>query len=152
MYREDSHPGLHLTEIFCSFRMQRKQDSLSTPKKSPCLSFLHSLRYPSNSVVKQPKKARSFILLLTYFIFLFVAVLDLRCYTGFLQLQQTGILFIAVFWPLITAASLVSKYRLQGVKFSVLWYTGLVIWQHVEFSKSRDQTCVPCLDRQILVH
>ena len=86
MLRDDSHPGLHPTEIrkfFLKFHNAEK-DPPSTPKKSPCLSFLHSLRCPSNSVIKQPKKAKSFILLLTYFIYLFLAVLNLRCCIGFL--------------------------------------------------------------------
>ena len=33
-----------------------------------------------------------------------------------------------------------------------LWHTGLVAPQHVEFSLIKDQTCVPCIGRQILNH
>ena len=32
-----------------------------------------------------------------------------------------------------------------------LWHTGLVVPQHVESSQTRDQTCVPCIGRQILI-
>ena len=31
-----------------------------------------------------------------------------------------------------------------------LWHMGLVVQQHVEFSQTRDQTCVPCIGSQIL--
>ena len=58
-------------ENFLQFQNAEK-DTPFTPKKSPCLSLLHSLRCPSSSVIKQPKKARSFILLLTLFIYLFI--------------------------------------------------------------------------------
>ena len=58
---KDPTPGCISQIFFCRFTMQRKQDSLP-PKKSPCLSFLHSLRCPSNLVIRQLKKARGFIL------------------------------------------------------------------------------------------
>ena len=34
----------------------------------------------------------------------------------------------------------------------LLWHTGLVSLLHVESSQIRDQTCVPCIGRQILIH
>ena len=33
-----------------------------------------------------------------------------------------------------------------------LWHTGLVVRRHVESSWTRDQTCVPCVGRQIPIH
>ena len=33
-----------------------------------------------------------------------------------------------------------------------LWHTGLVALWHVELSQTRDQTHVPCIGRQILIH
>ena len=33
-----------------------------------------------------------------------------------------------------------------------LWHTGLVTLRHMEFSWTRDQTCVSCVGRQILYH
>ena len=34
----------------------------------------------------------------------------------------------------------------------LLWCTGLVALQHVGSSRTRDQTCVPCIGRRILNH
>ena len=33
-----------------------------------------------------------------------------------------------------------------------LWFTGLVLLRHVEFSWIRDQIPVPCISRQVLIH
>ena len=38
------------------------------------------------------------------------------------------------------------------VQAQQLWHTGLVAPRHVEFSLTKDQTCVPCIGRQILNH
>ena len=33
-----------------------------------------------------------------------------------------------------------------------LWHTGLDVPQHVESSRTRDRTCVPCIGRWVLIH
>ena len=33
-----------------------------------------------------------------------------------------------------------------------LWYLGLIALQHVDSSQTRDQTRVPCIGRQVLIH
>ena len=33
-----------------------------------------------------------------------------------------------------------------------LWHTGLDVPHHVESSRTRDRTCVPCIGRWILYH
>ena len=39
-----------------------------------------------------------------------------------------------------------------GTWAQMLWCTGLVALQHVEFTWTRDQTCVPCIGGQIPIH
>ena len=63
-----------------------------------------------------------------------------------------GSSLVAVRGLLIVVASLVAEHGLQGVWAQYLWHTGLVALQHVESSWARDQICVPCIGRWILVH
>ena len=52
---------------------------------------------------------------------------------------------------LLTAvASLIAEHGLYGTWAQMLWCTSLVAPWHVESSLTRDQTCVPCVGRQIL--
>ena len=71
-------------KFFLQFHNAEK-DPPSTPKKSPCLSFLHSLRCPNNSVIKQPRKAG---VLFYSFINLFLAALGLRCCTTLVAVSR----------------------------------------------------------------
>ena len=66
---------------------------------------------------------------------------------GFLWLCKAGgTTLVAVRGLLIVVATLVAEQRLQGPPAQWLRHTGPA----VEFSWSRDQTCVPCVGRQIL--
>ena len=56
----------------------------------------------------------------------------------------------AVHGLLITAHFLVVEHKLWGTWASVVVALGLVVPQHVESSRTRDQTYVPCIGRQIL--
>ena len=53
---------------------------------------------------------------------------------------------------LIAVASLVTEHRLKAPGFQQLWYTGPASPRHVGSSKTRDQTCVPCIGRRIPIY
>ena len=72
---------------------------------------------------------------------------------------QHGLLFIAVHSFLVAVALPVGGHWLEVPSFSSftsraqqLWHMGLVAPRHVESSRTRDQTCVPCIGRQIPNH
>ena len=94
-----------------------------------------------------------FFFFLNLFIYLFMAVLGLRfCARAFSSCGNWGPLFIALRGPLTIAASLVAEHRLQMLRLSNLWLTGLVTPWHVGSSQTRARTHVPCISRQILNH
>ena len=91
---------------------------------------------------------------------LFLAVLGLHCFEGFLQLQRAG---AALVHGLLNAvASLVAEHTLQACgqlqpADSKAWaqqlrHAGLAALQLVRSSWTRDQTHVPCLGRWSLTH
>ena len=110
------------------------------------------------------------------FILLFLSVLGLRCYVqafSSCDKRERGLLFVGMHGLLIAVASLVAECGLQwlqhyglsscgwralehGLSSSMraqkLWCTGSVSQQHVESSWTKDQTCVPCIDRWIHYH
>ena len=103
------------------------------------------------------------ILFFFYFIYLFWAALGLCFAWAFSSCSEWGLLFIVLCRLLIVVASLAVVHRLQAHGLSTwahrpqsqaqqLWPTNLVAQQHVESSWSRDQTHVPCIGRQILIH
>ena len=57
---------------------------------------------------------------------------------------------VAVCGLLTAVASLVSEPGLQGTQAQQLRRVGLVAWQHVGSSYTRDQTNVPCIARPFL--
>ena len=99
----------------------------------------------------------SLIFLTHLFIYLFMAVLALRC-------CEWGLLFVVVHGLLTAVASLIVEYGLQAHRLQqlqhtgsraqaqYLWRTGLVAPQHVGSSQTRDRTHVPCIGRRILNH
>ena len=84
---------------------------------------------------------------------LFLALLELSCCARtFSSCGKRGLLFIVAFGLLIVVASLVVEHGLKGEWASVfaahgLNSCGLAASQHVESSKTRDQTCVFCTGR-----
>ena len=82
----------------------------------------------------------------------------------FSSCREWGLLFVAVHGLLIAVASLVAEHGLQvhglqqlwlagsRAQAQQLWLAGLVAPWHVQSSRTRDQTRVPCLGRQILNH
>ena len=113
------------------------------------------------------------------FIYLFIylllacllAALGLRCCTqAFSSRREWGLLFTAVYGPLIAVASLVAEHEVQAHGFQKLWHMGSVaaarglwvqaqqLWRkgllvalwHVGSSQTRARTRVPCIGRQIL--
>ena len=105
------------------------------------------------------------------FLFLFVclfvclAVLGLRCFAwAFSSCGKRGLFFAVVRWLLTAVASLVAEHRLQVRRLQQLWLagsraqaqqlwcTGLAAPRHMGSSRTRDQTRVPCIGRQILNH
>ena len=94
----------------------------------------------------------------------FLAVVGLRCHTqAFSSCGARGLLLVAVHTLFIAMASL-AEHTLQGTwaqswltlgsraLAQELWSMGLVAPWHVGSSQIRDQTCVPCIARQILNH
>ena len=92
--------------------------------------------------------------------YLFLAVLGFHCCMwAFSSCSEWELLFV---WLLIAVASLVADHRLQASRLQQLrlsgsrartqqlWHTGLVAPWHV--GSFRAQTCVPCINRWILIH
>ena len=59
---------------------------------------------------------------------------------------------VAIPGLLIAMASLVAELGLWRVQASIVVVCGLSCLRHVEASRTRDQTRVPCIGRQILYH
>ena len=106
-----------------------------------------------------------FCFVLFLFIYLFLAALGLRCCTwAFFNCGKQGLLLVAGHRLLIAVVSLVAEHGLQARRLQQLWHagsraqaqqlwrTGLVAPQHVGSSRTRAQTGVPYIGRQILNH
>ena len=106
-----------------------------------------------------------FFINLFIFIYLFLAVLGLRCcMRAFSSCSERRLLFVAVRGLLIAVASLAAEHRLQVCRLQQLWlmssrvqaqqlgHTDLVAPRHVGSSQTRARTRVPCIGRQILNH
>ena len=72
-----------------------------------------------------------------------------------------GLSLVAVHWLLVVVASPVEKCRLHRLRSCGSWalelrlslrHKGFVAPRHVESFQTRDQTCVPCIGRQVLIH
>ena len=100
-----------------------------------------------------------------YFIYLFLAVLGLRCCArAFSSCGERGPLLVAVCGPLVAVASLVAEHGLQahrrqqlwltgsGAQARQLWHTGLVAPRHAGSSRTRARTRVPCTGRRTPNH
>ena len=90
-------------------------------------------------------------------------VLGLHCCAqAFSNCVKRGLLFIVMCGLLTAVASLVLEHWLQAhglqqlwlvgsrVQAQQLWCTGLAAPRHVGSSRTRAQTCVPCIGRRIL--
>ena len=87
------------------------------------------------------------------FPFIFLAALGLHCcMPAFSRCGEPGLLSVVVSGLLMVVASLVAEHRLQGMRAQQLWCMGLVAPWHAGSSSTRDQTCIPCIGRQILIH
>ena len=92
-----------------------------------------------------------FLVFLIYVLFFGWAV-SLLLHAGFLWLQWTG--------PTLHCGARAShcsgfsccRIQALGRRLQQLWHTGLVAPQHVESSRTRDWTHVPCIGGQILIH
>ena len=69
-------------------------------------------------------------------------------------MPHAGFLFMAItgYSSLQGRASPVAEHRLKVHGFQYLLLAGLVAPRHVGSSRTRNQTCVPCNGRQILIH
>ena len=69
-------------------------------------------------------------------------------------MPRAGFLFVATrgYSSLQGGAAPVAEPRLRVCGFQQLQLAGLVAPWHVGFSRTRNQTCVPCNGRQILIH
>ena len=82
-------------------------------------------------------------------------MLGLHCYTGFSLVVVNGGYSLAVMCRLLIAvASLVGSMGsgVWSVQAQQLWPESLAALRHVGSSQTKDQTCVPCIGRQILNH
>ena len=86
------------------------------------------------------------------FFVLAVPVLFVAVYRLFLVAASRGLLSSCGTQLLISVTSLLAEHRLQEFRIQESWYTGLPPPQHVGTFQTRDQTCVPCTGRQILIH
>ena len=105
-----------------------------------------------------------------FFLLLVVSLSGLDIWMVLASFNELGnILSFSVLWKslyveliLVAAACRVSSCGLQAPEFTTfnscgawaqqLQHMGLVAWQHVEFSQTRDRTCLPCTDMWILTH
>ena len=91
-------------------------------------------------------------LIIYLFLFLLLAMLSLCYCTGFLQLQREDT-SIQVWCTGFSLWWLLSRYEHSCVVCELsscgIWLSQL---QHVEFSWTRDRTCVPCITGHILNH
>ena len=93
------------------------------------------------------------LLMNLFFIYLFLAVLGLRCCARvFSSCGERWLPFLAVRGLLIAVASLIVEHKLQARGLQQLWYTGLVVPRHMGSTRTRDRTRVPCIGRRILNH
>lgn len=82
----------------------------------------------------------------------FIYITNEYC-AGF-SMPHAGFLFMAItgYSSLQGRASPVAEHRLKVHGFQYLLLAGLVAPRHVGSSRTRNQTCVPCNGRQILIH
>ena len=109
-------------------------------------------------IVGYQYKASLFLLFRSFFLYLFLAVLDLLLHASFLQLCTWG-LFVAVHglllrWLLFSwgTGARHTAFSSCSVQPQQLCHTGLAVPRHVESSWSRDRTHVLCIGRQIPIH
>ena len=112
-----------------------------------------------------------FIYFLKFYLFIFTVLCLRCCVQDFSSCGEQGLLFVAVCELLIVVASLVVKHGLQACGLQQLWRVDSVVvirrlqstdsvvvvhrlssLRHVGSSRTRAQTCVPCIGRQILNH
>ena len=87
---------------------------------------------------------------LILFIYWYLAALDPhRCTRAFSSCSEPGLLCSCVARLLIVGLLLLQSTGSRVCGLS-LWLTDLVPSKHVGSSQTRDQTCVPCIARQIL--
>lgn len=67
--------------------------------------------------------------------------------SAFSSCREQGLLFVMKYGPWSAQASVIVAHGLQW-----LWYLGLVAPRHVESSRSRDQTHIPCIGNWIFNH
>ena len=103
-----------------------------------------------------PTRRKLFLPFLIYnLIYLFLAVLGLRCCSGFsLVAASRGYTLVAAWGFLPAVASPCVEHGLQGEWVGLaaappgLWHAGSVALKHVGFSRTRNQVHVSCFGRQ----
>ena len=87
------------------------------------------------------------------FVCLCSAALSLCCCTrAFSGFGEQGLLSSCGEWAAHRGAPLVAGHRLRVRGLQGLWHVGSVALWHVESSHTKDQTCVPCIGREIPNH
>ena len=128
-------------------------------------SFFHGDHTPWNSVSATVYQNSIFHTFANIWVFSFIhsfiygCVGSLSLHVGFLQLWRVGATLRCSAWASHRCAFLLWSTGSRHAGFSScstraqqLWRTGLVALWHVGSSWTRDRTCVPCIDRQILNH
>ena len=83
--------------------------------------------------------------------YLFLAVRSVGCVRAFSAVAEGGAALVAL-RGLAAAASPVRNTGSRVPALPWLWHRGLVALWHVESSRTRGRTSVPCIGRQILTH
>ena len=99
-------------------------------------------------------------LLSFYFIYLFlallrfVAALELSLVVASGDFSSLRCMGFSLQWLLLlqSMGSRCTSFSSRSTRVQYLWHMGFVPLQHVGSSRIRDQTCVPCIGRWILIH
>ena len=130
---------------------------LLTP--SPVLTFLVviSMRLAFPSIIYCPHASPHTHPSLAFFFFNFLVVLGLRCCVQAFSSCSHSSLWCMGFslqwlllWPSMSCRS--QGFSSLSTQAQLLWGTGLVASWPMESSQIRDQTCVPSISRQTLIH
>ena len=93
------------------------------------------------------------VFLISLVIYLFLAVLGLHCFLRRLSVVVASGCSSSSLWRKGSSVGSLLLWTTGSRAWTQqLWPSGLVAPRYVESSRTRDQTCVPCIGRQIFIH
>ena len=141
---------------FC-FLTKRTKKSLQLLKNFTSTALIQITAMSPELLYQPPKWAIYLCFKFIFYLFL-IFIYSFIGYTGFLLLLE-GFLYLQEWgvWTLLRCVDFSSWWlfllRSTGSRWAqCLWHTGLAAQRHVEPSRTRDWTCLPCNGRQILNH